>query len=108
MKGSTKFSSPREIAQMTSIFDKTTKLSFRDPNEPSRIRFGRVTDRDPKFDVRGGAKSIPGYVIKSGRVQHQIAHTKPERLFPASFSQVLMPSSIPSTSNVKRRDIISR
>jgi len=47
---------------MTQCFDKTTKLSFRNSNEPSYIKFGTGRDRDPSVGIRSGQLRLPGYV----------------------------------------------
>ncbi|KAJ8595460.1 hypothetical protein M405DRAFT_929541 [Rhizopogon salebrosus TDB-379] len=54
------YSSPEIIAQLTSIFDKTTKLRFRNPDEPSYVKFGTVRDKDPKYDIRSGQLKLAG------------------------------------------------
>jgi hypothetical protein len=56
------YSSPEIIAQLTSIFDKTTKLRFRNPDEPSYVKFGTVRDKDPKYDIRSGQLKLAGFV----------------------------------------------
>ena len=56
------YSSPEMIAQMTSIFDKTTKLRFRKIDEPSYVRFGTVRDKDPRYDIRSGQLKLAGFV----------------------------------------------
>ncbi|KIJ66157.1 hypothetical protein HYDPIDRAFT_174829 [Hydnomerulius pinastri MD-312] len=48
------------IDQMTSEFDKTTKLRFSNPADPSYIRFGTVKDRDLAFDIKSGQLKLPG------------------------------------------------
>jgi hypothetical protein len=50
------------IAQMTSIFDKTTKLRFRNPDEPSYVKFGSTRDKDLKYDIRSGQLKLAGFV----------------------------------------------
>ncbi|KAG1721510.1 uncharacterized protein EDB91DRAFT_1176212 [Suillus paluster] len=54
------YSSPEMIAQMTSIFDKSTKLRFRKPDEPSYIKFGTIRDKDAKYDIRSGQLKLVG------------------------------------------------
>ncbi|KAF8651107.1 hypothetical protein AX16_004882 [Volvariella volvacea WC 439] len=44
-------------------FDKSTKLTFRDINEPSFIRFGSVFDKDPKFNINMGKLKIEGIQV---------------------------------------------
>ncbi|KAF8132021.1 hypothetical protein EV363DRAFT_1583618 [Boletus edulis] len=55
-----KFGTPEDVAQMTSEFDKTTKLRFNNPTEPSYIRFGTVKDRDLAFNIKSGQLKLPG------------------------------------------------
>lgn len=55
-----KFGTEEDIAQMTSEFDKTTKLRFNNPTEPSYIRFGTVKDRDLAFNIKSGQLKLPG------------------------------------------------
>ncbi|KAG6332938.1 hypothetical protein ID866_6154 [Astraeus odoratus] len=55
-----KFGSKEDIKQMKNEFDKTTKLRFSNPEEPSYIRFGTVRDKDPAFNIRSGQLKLPG------------------------------------------------
>ena len=55
-----KFGTMEDITQMKSEFDKTTKLRFSNPSEPSYIRFGTVRDKDPAYDIRSGQLKLPG------------------------------------------------
>ncbi|KAJ8595459.1 hypothetical protein M405DRAFT_759150 [Rhizopogon salebrosus TDB-379] len=48
------------VAQMTSVFDKITKLRFRKPDEPSYVEFGTVCDKDLKYDIRSGQLKLAG------------------------------------------------
>jgi len=48
---------------MTECFDKSTKLTFRNSEEPSYIRFGTARDRDFPFDIRSGQMKLPGCVF---------------------------------------------
>ncbi|KAG2122351.1 hypothetical protein DEU56DRAFT_974525 [Suillus clintonianus] len=54
------YSSPNIIAQMGAIFDTSTKLRFRKPDEPSYIKFGTVRDKDPKYNIRSGQLKLAG------------------------------------------------
>ncbi|KIK16840.1 hypothetical protein PISMIDRAFT_250101 [Pisolithus microcarpus 441] len=45
---------------MKNEFDKTTKLRFSNPNDPSFIRFGTVRDRDLEYNIRSGQLKLPG------------------------------------------------
>lgn len=55
-----KFGTKEDITQMKNEFDKTTKLRFSNPNEPSYIRFGTVRDKDPACDIRSGQLKLSG------------------------------------------------
>lgn len=48
---------------MATCFDKTTKLKFRNPDEPSYIRFGGIRDKDPEAGIRSGQLKLPGCAI---------------------------------------------
>lgn len=52
---------------MLEQFEKTTKLTFRNPSEKSTIKFGSNRDKDPEFDIRSGHLTLEGYV---GRMQY--------------------------------------
>ncbi|OAX34710.1 hypothetical protein K503DRAFT_803365 [Rhizopogon vinicolor AM-OR11-026] len=54
------YSSPEMIAQMSNIFDTTTKLRFRKPEEPSDVKFGTIHDEDLKYDIRSGQLKLAG------------------------------------------------
>jgi hypothetical protein len=43
-------------------FDKTTKLRFRDPEEPQYIKFGTKKDKDPRVGIRYGQIRLNGCV----------------------------------------------
>jgi hypothetical protein len=59
------FGNPESIAHITNCFEKTTKHRFRNPEEPSFIRFGTVRDRDPAFNIRSGRLKLLGSVYFS-------------------------------------------
>ncbi|KAG2353445.1 hypothetical protein BDR07DRAFT_1367118 [Suillus spraguei] len=59
LSGSEHYSDPKIIAQMADIFDNSTKLGFRKPDEPSYIKFG-IRDKDPKYDIRSGQLKLAG------------------------------------------------
>ncbi|KIM36858.1 hypothetical protein M413DRAFT_281536 [Hebeloma cylindrosporum] len=46
-------------------FDKTTKLRFRDPEEPQYIKFGSLKDKDPLVGIRSGQIRLNGSDIAS-------------------------------------------
>ncbi|KAG1746337.1 hypothetical protein EDB19DRAFT_1905800 [Suillus lakei] len=60
LSGSEQYSNPTIIAQMAGIFDNSTKLRFRKPDEPSYIRFGTIRDKDLKYDIRSGQLKLAG------------------------------------------------
>lgn len=47
----------------TKLFDKITDLQFRDPNDPSYIKFGSARDRDPNKGTRGGRLKLEGHTL---------------------------------------------
>ena len=49
-----------DVEHMTSIFDKSAKLSFRNPSAPAFIRFGTSKDKDLTVDIRSGQMKIAG------------------------------------------------
>ncbi|KIM36856.1 hypothetical protein M413DRAFT_31259 [Hebeloma cylindrosporum] len=46
-------------------FDKTTKLRFRDPEEPQYIKFGSLKDKDPRVGIRSGQIRLNGSDVAS-------------------------------------------
>ena len=55
-----RYGSPEIIEQMKEIFDKTTKLRFRDADDPQYIKFGTVRDKEPEYDIRSGQLKLVG------------------------------------------------
>ncbi|KAG6369858.1 hypothetical protein JVT61DRAFT_13418 [Boletus reticuloceps] len=51
---------PDVVQQMKEIFDKTTKLRFRDAGDPQYIKFGTVRDKYPQYDIRSGQLKLAG------------------------------------------------
>ncbi|PBK65402.1 hypothetical protein ARMSODRAFT_1022211 [Armillaria solidipes] len=49
-----------EVKNITECFDKTTKLRFRNSDEPSYIKFGSMKDKDLALDIRAGQLKLPG------------------------------------------------
>jgi len=45
---------------MTGIFDKATKLEFKDVSEPYYLKFGRPKVKDLPYNIRGGQLTIDG------------------------------------------------
>ena len=54
------FGTPENISRMTDSFDKAAKVRFRNPDEPSYIKFGGVKDRDATVGIRTGQLKLPG------------------------------------------------
>ncbi|KIM86827.1 hypothetical protein PILCRDRAFT_4705 [Piloderma croceum F 1598] len=54
------FGTSANIDNMVNVFDKSTKLKFRNPDDPSYIRFGGVKDRDLAVGIRSGQLKLPG------------------------------------------------
>lgn len=48
------------VHQMKDIFDKTTKLGFRNASDPQVIRFGTVRDKDPEHGIYSGQIKLTG------------------------------------------------
>jgi hypothetical protein len=55
-----RYGSPEDVKHIAECFDKTTKLIFKNENEPAYIRFGAARDKDPRFDIRMGQMKLPG------------------------------------------------
>ncbi|KAF8629982.1 hypothetical protein AX15_003171 [Amanita polypyramis BW_CC] len=53
-----------DVEHMTNIFDKSAKLSFRNPASPAFIRFGTSRDKDLTADIRSGQMKIAGDEIE--------------------------------------------
>ncbi|KIM86828.1 hypothetical protein PILCRDRAFT_816085 [Piloderma croceum F 1598] len=60
-----RFGTPEDISNMISCFDKSTKLRFRNADEPSYIKFGGVRDKDPVVGIRSGQLKLPGAEVAS-------------------------------------------
>lgn len=57
-----KFGTPEDLNRLVDCFDKSTKLRFRNPDEPSYIKFGGVRDKDFAVGIRSGQLKLPGLV----------------------------------------------
>ncbi|KAF8333699.1 hypothetical protein F5887DRAFT_1063656 [Amanita rubescens] len=53
-----------EVEHMTNVFDKSAKLSFRNPASPAFIRFGTSKDKDLTVGIRSGQMKIAGEEIE--------------------------------------------
>jgi hypothetical protein len=49
-----------DLDNIIECFDKTTKLRFRNPDEPQYIKFGGTRDNDPNFNIRFGQLKLLG------------------------------------------------
>lgn len=58
-----RYGNEEDIATMLEQFEKTTKLTFRNPSEKSTIKFGSNRDKDPEFDIRSGHLTLEGASI---------------------------------------------
>ncbi|KAF7783241.1 hypothetical protein Agabi119p4_2617 [Agaricus bisporus var. burnettii] len=54
-----------DIPWMKEYFDKTTKLTFREPRDPWYIRFGSSRDKDSRFGITAGKLRLEGTIIAS-------------------------------------------
>ncbi|KAG1811069.1 hypothetical protein EV424DRAFT_1570813, partial [Suillus variegatus] len=59
-----RFGTPDIIQQMTYVFDSTTKRKFRNPEDPSYIKFGTIRDKDHQRDIRAGQLKLSGQVLQ--------------------------------------------
>ena len=55
-----KYGDPETIALMAGCFNKTTKVRFRNPDEPSYIKFGTPRDKDLVFNIQVGRLKLLG------------------------------------------------
>lgn len=49
-----------DIEHIITCFDKTTKLRFRNAQEPQYIKFGSNRDHDPTCNIRSGQLKLMG------------------------------------------------
>ncbi|KAF8989882.1 hypothetical protein BDQ17DRAFT_1288292 [Cyathus striatus] len=54
-----------DVPHITKCFDRTTKLGFRNANEPQYIKFGSARDRDLKLGIRSGQLKLAGSDVAS-------------------------------------------
>ena len=50
------------MPRIAECFDSSTKLRFRNPDDPQYIRFGGVRDKDLAFGIRSGQLRLEGCV----------------------------------------------
>jgi hypothetical protein len=49
-----------DINNITNSFDRSTKLTFRNMDEPQFMKFGGARDRDPALGIRSGQLKLAG------------------------------------------------
>ncbi|KAI5991133.1 hypothetical protein EDD15DRAFT_1115401 [Pisolithus albus] len=49
-----KYGDEDTLKKMADVFDKTTKLQFRNANEPQYIKFGLIRDKELEYNIRSG------------------------------------------------------
>ncbi|KAF9262587.1 hypothetical protein L218DRAFT_960047 [Marasmius fiardii PR-910] len=59
-----KYGGHQDIEQMANIFDKNTKLSFRNETDTGYIQFGSSRDKDLSVGITRGQMKIPGDIMK--------------------------------------------
>ncbi|KIY44179.1 hypothetical protein FISHEDRAFT_52475, partial [Fistulina hepatica ATCC 64428] len=72
LKGSLYFN---DVDTITAKFDQTTKHRFRNPEEPSFVKFGTGRDNDLLLNIRAGQLRFPGHVVASffdGLITHVV------------------------------------
>ncbi|KAI6123788.1 hypothetical protein EDD16DRAFT_608175 [Pisolithus croceorrhizus] len=55
-----KYGDEDALKKMADVFDKTTKLQFRNANEPQYIKFGTIRDKEPQYNIRSGQLKLSG------------------------------------------------
>ncbi|KAK1227388.1 hypothetical protein PQX77_009615 [Marasmius sp. AFHP31] len=64
-----KYGTRQDIVQMANVFDKTTKLSFRNEADTGYISFGSPRDRDLSVGINRGQMKIPGWVQTTNMIE---------------------------------------
>jgi hypothetical protein len=54
------FGGPDEIKDIVAIFDKTTKINFKNPADSSFLKIGRLRDHDARVGIRSGQLKVAG------------------------------------------------
>ncbi len=57
-----KFGNEDDINLMMEHFERSTKLTFKDPKEKTYIKFRSIRDTDPAVGIKGGQLQLEGYV----------------------------------------------
>lgn len=60
-----KFGNSHDIRSMVEHFEKSTKPTFKNPNEKSYVKFGSMRDKDPTVGIRGGQLQLEGCALCS-------------------------------------------
>ncbi|PCH36693.1 hypothetical protein WOLCODRAFT_82535 [Wolfiporia cocos MD-104 SS10] len=60
-----KIQNDEDIQTMMEFFDKSTKTLFKNPNEPSYIKFGTMSSNDPSVQIRRGQMTLSGHKVAS-------------------------------------------
>ncbi|KAI6108537.1 hypothetical protein EV401DRAFT_2116788 [Pisolithus croceorrhizus] len=55
-----KYGDEGTLKKMADTFDRTTKLQFRNADEPQYIKFGNIRDKDPEYNIRSGQLKLSG------------------------------------------------
>jgi hypothetical protein len=55
-----RYNSREDVDQISEAFDKSTKLSFKDPKEASFIKFGTWRDTDATVNIKFGQLKLMG------------------------------------------------
>jgi hypothetical protein len=55
-----RYSSREDTDQISEAFDKSTKLSFKDPKEASFVKFGTWRDTDATVNIKHGQLKLLG------------------------------------------------
>ena len=50
-----------DVPQIARCFDRTTKLGFKDPDQPQFVKFGNFKDNDATLGIRRGQLRLLGY-----------------------------------------------
>ena len=81
-----RYGNPYDLDHIKQCFDKTTKLSFKDPGQVAFVRFGTTRDNDPSLDIRFGQLKISGWVASSDGCRCRfITHRNSPRADVAAF-----------------------
>ena len=88
--GQSRFSG--DIPHIVKCFDKTTKLRFRNANEPQYIRFGGSRDKDLNLNIRAGQLKLLGYasnIISQPRMRYIFFRTDVASFFEPSVQCIV-------------------